>query len=595
LEKKLNQSGLVRDGDQTNERLGRRRFFQLAGAGFGAAVLAACGGAPATTPGGAATSAPAAGAATAAPAAEATAAPAAKATAAPAAGAATAAPAASAGKTLRIAYTAEVDNLNAFTSQFLTDIELTMVEGLIVSNDQNAYIPVLAKQVPTVKNGGITTRADGKIEMIWPLQQGVKWHDGVEFTADDVVFTWKFVVGEKSEVYNRDQYLPISDCVAVDKYTVKMVWDTPYAAYDGLFEAILPKHALEGKDIVTYDGYNRSPLGTGPFKFVEWKTGEYVRVQKNTNYWRENAPQVDEIVFTFFADDNTRLNALKASEQDFGQITPVQVKDAQALTNYTTTLVNQNSWQHFDTSVATEHGKLLFSDKSVRQAMAFAIDRKSIAEGVMEGTVQLADSVIAPNSPYYNADVPKYPYDVEKAKQMLDTAGWVVGADGIREKAGEKFSFTMMLRAGNSVRQAIAQVIQANLKDVGIEVKFDTQEAAAWTKIWRTGQWEGVVGGWLLPADPSFTNLYACKASNNMTAHCDEALDKVMTASDQEFSVEKRKPLLLDAQVKLLDDMFSLPIYYNVTPFVTSKKLGNFKPSGTNLGSFWNVYEWTLA
>ena len=80
-----------------------------------------------------------------------------------------------------------------------------------------------------------------------------------------------------------------------------------------------------------------------------------------------------------------------------------------------------------------------------------------------------------------------------------------------------------------------------------------------------------------------------------MTAHCDEALDKVMTASDQEFNIEKRKPLLLDAQVKLLDDMFSLPIYYNVTPFVTSKKLGNFKPSGTNLGSFWNVYEWTLA
>jgi peptide/nickel transport system substrate-binding protein len=575
------------DVTRATRQVGRRQFLRLMGTGLGAAVLAACGGAAPTTPAGEATSAPAAGAATAAPAA---------ATSAPAAGAATAAPAAAGGKTLRIAYTAEIDTLNAFTSQFLTDIELTMVEGLIVSNDKNEYIPVLATQIPTVENGGIKNLPDGKIEMTWPLQQGVKWHDGTEFTADDVVFTWQFVVSENSEVYNRDQYLPISACEAVDKYTVKMTWDKPYAAYNGLFEAVLPKHVLEGKDVVTFDGYNRSPLGTGPFKFVEWKSGEYVRVQRNPDYWRgEQYPSIDEIVFTFFADDNTRLNALKAGEQDWGQITPVQVKEAEGLAGYKIELVNQNSWQHFDTSVVTERGKKLFSDKSVRQAMAYAIDRQAISDGVMEGTVKLADSVIAPSSPYYNADVPKYPYDVEKAKQLLDAAGWVVGADGIREKDGEKFSFTMMLRAGNTVRQAIAQVIQANLKDVGIEVKFDTQEAAAWTQIWRTGEWEAVVGGWILPADPSVTNLFACEASNNMTGHCDEELDKLMQASDQEFTVEKRKPLLLEVQTRLLDDMFSLPIYYNVTPIVASEKLGNFKPSGTNLGSFWNVYEWTLA
>src|SRR5439155_9657094 len=113
------------------------------------------------------------------------------------------------GGVLRIGYGAEVDNLNAFTSQFLTDIELTMVEGLIVSNDKNEYIPVLAKQIPTVANGGIKTRADGKIEMTWPLQQGVKWHDGQEFTSDDVCFTWKFITSEGSQVFNRDSYLPI--------------------------------------------------------------------------------------------------------------------------------------------------------------------------------------------------------------------------------------------------------------------------------------------------------------------------------------------------------------------------------------------------
>src|SRR5207245_6037542 len=117
------------------------------------------------------------------------------------------------GGVLRIGYGAEVDNLNAFTSQFLTDIELTMVEGLIVSNDKNEYIPVLAKQVPTVANGLVKTRSDGKLELTWPLQQGVMWHDQVhEFTADDVCFTWKYIVSTGSEVYNRTSYMPISDC-----------------------------------------------------------------------------------------------------------------------------------------------------------------------------------------------------------------------------------------------------------------------------------------------------------------------------------------------------------------------------------------------
>jgi peptide/nickel transport system substrate-binding protein len=145
--------------------------------------------------------------------------------------------------------------------------------------------------------------------------------------------------------------------------------------------------------------------------------------------------------------------------------------------------------------------------------MADAIDRQAISDGVMEGTAKLADSVVAPNSPYYNPKVPKYPYDVERAEQLLDAAGWVVGADGTREKDGEKFSFTMMIRAGNTVRQAIAQVIQANLKDVGLEAKFDTQEAVAWTKIWRTGAWESVLKPLLVDADTGAPTLRAKRSA----------------------------------------------------------------------------------
>ncbi len=503
-------------------------------------------------------------------------------------------------KILRVAYSAEIDILNALTSQNLTDIEVTMVEGLIISNDKNQYIPVLAKEIPTYENGGVVKRDDGKIDMTWHLQQGVKWHDGVEFTSKDVCFTWKFIVSEGSEVYNRDEYLNIEDCKEVDPYTVVFTWKVPYAPYNTLFEAILPEHVL-GKlstaDILTYDAYNRSPLGTGPFKFAEWKAGEYVRVVKNPDYWRgPDMPKLDEIVFTFIPDNNTRLNAMKSKEYDLGiGFQPNQVKDLKAIDGYDVSLIDSNAFIHFGTSIKSENGKKLFSDAKVRQALYYAIDRQAIANDLMEGTVTLADTPINPLSPYYNKDAPVYNYDPEKAKQLLDEAGWKPGADGIREKDGVRFSFVMLNRAGRNDRIAIAQVIQALLKEVGVDVQMETKESAAWTEQWRSGNWEGMVGGWFLTADPSVTNLYACEGGNNMTGFCDPKLDEVLTASDQALDFKDRKPLIDQAQVILAEDAFDLPIYFNVIPISFAKTLQNFKGSGTNLGSFWNCYEWDLT
>ena len=148
--------------------------------------------------------------------------------------------------------------------------------------------------------------------------------------------------------------------------------------------------------------------------------------------------------------------------------------------------------------------------------------------------------------------------------------------------------------SADSLGKLNLQVIQQNFKAVGIELKIDAQEAAARSKIWRSGMWEVILSRWVETADPSVTNLFACKGSNNMTGHCDAELDKLLMASDQELDPAKRKPLLDQAQELLAKDAFSFPIYYNAIPVVVSNKLGNFKASGTNLGPFWNVYEWYL-
>lgn len=509
----------------------------------------------------------------------------------------TAAPATEGEKILRIAYGAEIDTLNALTSQNLTDIEILMVEGLIMSNDENTYIPVLATEIPTLENGGVVENEDGTVTMTWNLQEGVQWHDGEEFTSEDVCFTWEFIVSDAgAAVYNQTEYLNITDCDDSDPNTVVFTWEGPYAPYASLFDTVLPEHVLAGQDVVTYDAYNRSPLGTGPFKFVEWQTGEYVRVEKNENYWRgAEYPKLDGVIVQFIPDPNTRVNALKAGEYDFGQILPNQVAEVADLDGYKVELVNTNSWLHFDFNVATERGQTIFGDKAVRQAIFHAIDRESIVNDLMEGTVELANTGITPNSPYFNEDVTVYNYDPETAAQMLEDAGWTIGSDGIREKDGERLSFTIINRNSRPERIAIAQVIQANLKDVGVEVNFENLENAAWLERWLSKEWEAVVGGWIIPADPSLSSLYGCEASNNFTGFCSEELDAAMEASDKVLDFAERKPLVDEVQAILADEAWALPLYYSVNPFVLREDFENFKGSGTNLGSYWNSYEWNFG
>jgi peptide/nickel transport system substrate-binding protein len=503
-------------------------------------------------------------------------------------------------KVLRVAYNREIDVLNALTSQNLVDIQFSMVEGLVTTNERNVYIPVLAKEIPTEANGLVVHGDDGTVTMTWPLQEGVRWHDGEAFTARDVCFTWRFVRSAGSQVYNRDQYLGITACEAPDDHTVVFTWDGVHGYYAGLFEAILPEHVLGGmttEEIVNFVPYNRGDalVGTGPFRFAEWKSGEYIRVVRNDDYWRGPAyPAIDEIVWSFIPDSNTRLNALKAGRYHFGQIEPTQVDEVLGLAGYDVNLVSANTFMHFDLSLNGERARALFGDRDVRQALFHAIDRDAIARQLMQGRVRVADSPLNPTGPYHNPDVPPVRFDPDLAGRMLTEAGWVPGSDGVRQKDGRRFSFTMLNRAGTADRIAISQVIQAQLKTVGVEVTFETLENAAWTQRWRNREWEALVSAWFLPADPSITGLYACEGPNNMTGFCDPDLDEIMERSDRSLDFQERKRWLDQAQALLPEKARSLPIYYNVVPEVVSIRVGNYRGSGTNFGSFWNLWEWTL-
>ena len=316
-------------------------------------------------------------------------------------------------------------------------------------------------------------------------------------------------------------------------------------------------------EIVNYVPFNRGEelIGTGPFEFAEWRAGEYIRVVRNDDYWRgPEYPRIDEVVWAFIPDSNTRLNAMKAGQYHYGQVDPVQVSEAAELEDYDVHLVSSNGFVYFGGSLNTERSRTLFGDARVRRAIAHAIDRQAIAEQLMQGTVTMATTPLNSTSPYHNASVAGRDYDPERSRRILDQAGWGVGSDGVRVKNGLRFSFEVMNRAGSADRIAIAQVIQAQLKDVGLEVTFETLEAAAWTQKWRNSGWEAIVGQWFLPADPGITAIYACDGSNNMTGFCDPEVDAALGYSDQSLDFAERKRFLDEAQALLAESDRFVPI-----------------------------------
>lgn len=507
-------------------------------------------------------------------------------------------------KILYTAYDREIDVLNQFTSQMTCDIQQNVVEGLIITNDKNEYIPVLAKAIPTFENGGIKKNADGTYDMTWHLQPGVKWSDGAEFTADDVLFTLDFVK-HTPDVYNQSQYNHIVSAKVIDKNTITMKWDGLYTFYPGLFEAILPKHIL-GKlgwgEIAKSDGYNRGPqfIGTGPFMFKEWKTGEYIRLVRNPNYWRgKQYPKLDEMVFQFVPDQNARFNAMKSGRYHIGEIEATQVKGMNGANGFSVKMVPSNVFYFIGFNVASPGGRPeLFGDQRVRQAFYYAINRKAIVDQLLEGTVKIANSPIPSSSPYCNTQMRAPEYNPAKAKQLLAEAGWKPGSDGILQKNGVRFSFKWLCNSARADRIAIAQVVQAQLKEVGINSTMETLEASAWTQRWRSFNYEVQIGGWFMGSDVSPTNYYCTRngvqGSNNFTGFSNPDLDKLMLQSDKVFDFKTRKPMLDKIQQVLLDQSYNIYLYYKDAPWVVSNKLTNFRGSGTNFGNWWNTYEWDL-
>jgi len=188
---------------------------------------------------------------------------------------------------LIVGYDREPDTMNRYSTHILEDIQSCIIEGLVTADEKNNVVPILAANIPTLENGGVVLRKDAGMDVTWKLRPGVKWHDGVPHTSADVKFTVDAINKGDWKPESTDGFDRIASVSTPDSLTAVVHYKEIYAPYKmQFFRGTLPKHVLEGRDIDKAADYNRKPLGTGPYRLAEWKTGEYIALVKRGNSWR---------------------------------------------------------------------------------------------------------------------------------------------------------------------------------------------------------------------------------------------------------------------------------------------------------------------
>ena len=500
---------------------------------------------------------------------------------------------------LVVGYDREPDTLNRFSTHILEDIETCVVEGLVTTDEKMNIVPLLAASIPTLENGGVVLRKDGGRDVTWKLRPNITWHDGAPHTSADVKFTVEAINSPAYNPESTDGFDRITGVDTPDPLTAVLHYDEVYAPYQLQFmRGTLPKHVLEGRDIDTANDYNRAPLGTGPYRVAEWKTGEYIRLEAVPAYWQGNGqPRIKTLLFKFIPNTNTRINQLKSGEVDMVVMFPWDKhREVAAIPGVRVQRTDGNGYEHV---TMNQRAFPAFADVRVRQALTHAVDRQLITTTILEGLAPITHGPVQPVSWAHNPQVRQYPYDQARAKALLDEAGWRdSNGDGVRDKEGQRFAFTLITQAGFAVRENVAQVLQRQFRDVGVETAVQLHDGTSISKLWFEGKFHAMLHWWQLPADPELTLFFAKDRipprGRNINYVSDDALTALIYAADRSVSQAARAKVLAEAQARIADLAVEIPLYGVSKLDAVPTRLKGFTGNPTNTGPFWNVHTWTI-
>jgi len=431
--------------------------------------------------------------------------------------------------------------------------------------------------------------------IVFHLKKGVKWHDGRPFIAEDVKFTYKCLINPEIPTPYSGDFKMIKTLEIVDDYTVKATYKEPFAP--GLTSwamPIMPKHILEGQNLLTTD-FARNPIGTGPYKFKRWKSGERIDLVSNHEYF-EHRPYIDRYIYRVVPDTATMFLELLTLGVDSMGLTPLQ---------YTRQTEAPFFKKHFRklkypmfvyTFMAYNLKNGKFKDKKVRQALNYAVDKKEIIDGVLLGEGRICTGQFVPESWAFNPEVKPYPFDPEKAKAMLKEALWKDrDGDGWLDKDGEKFEFTILTNQGNDVRRMTAEIIQSRLKDIGIKVNIRVLEWSVFiNEFVDKKRFEAIILGWGLGREPDCFDIFHSsktkKGEFNFINYSNPGIDRLLIEGRRTFDREKRKKIYHKIHEILYDDQPYMFLYIPEALVAVERRFQGIEPSP--IGITYNFIDW---
>jgi peptide/nickel transport system substrate-binding protein len=434
---------------------------------------------------------------------------------------------------------------------------------------------------------------DGK-RITFHLRKGVAWHDGKPFTSEDVMFTYRKMIDPKTPTAYAEDFRQVKRAETPDPHTFVVEYGKPFApALASWGMHVLPKHLLAEYPDISRSPLNKKPVGTGPFRFVEWKTGARTVFEENPDYF-EGRPYLSRVITRVIPDPATMFLELKSGGIDMMGVTPLQYKRQTETEEFRRSFHKYRYLSFGYTYLGFRLSHPLFSDKRVRQAIAHAINKQEIIDGVLFGLGQEATGPYKPGTWVHNPDVKRYPYDPQKAKALLAEAGWKEG-DGVLKKEGRAFSFTVLTNAGNESRAKTAAIIQQNLAAVGIKMEIRTLEWAAFiNEFVDKRNFDAVILGWSISQDPDQYDIWSSKKTGpkelNFVGFQNAEVDRLLEEGRRTFDPEGRKKAYFRIQEILAEEQPYVFLYYPDALPVVHVRIHGIKPAPAGIS--YNFIKW---
>ena len=461
------------------------------------------------------------------------------------------------------------------------EINLLLFNGLTAHDGNDQIVPGLAETWDYDEQTYTYT---------FHLREGVKWHDGEPFTADDVKFTIEAIMDPENGSENAPNYEDVEEITVIDAQTVAFRLAEPNVAFlEYMTMGILPQHLLAGQDMQESDFF-RSPVGTGPYKLESWDAGQSIVLVKNEDYYL-GAPKIDRVIFKIVPDDNAQAVQLQSGELDLALLDPKNAQNFAGVDGYTCYDMTTADYRGILFNFANDYWT---ANRDIIPAICYAIDRQAIVDSVLLGEGMPAYGPLQRNI-YNDESVEHYDYNPDKARAILEDAGCTLGADGYYTRGGEQLAFTISVMSGEQDRIDIAQAAAQQIREIGINCTVEIPAQMDWG-----GQMACLIG-WGSPfdADDHTYKVFGTDKGANYSSYSNAAVDEALTKARQSDDPAVRKAYYADFQQALAADPAYAFICYIDANYVAKSNIQGIDTDTVlghhGVGIFWNIQDWEIA